>query len=134
MQSTFEAGEIVDWTDSTRVKTTPPGTSITVEYGDSGNWYSSIENIPNSTKIRLKITLSTTDTSEMQMTGLSIKGPRVYKARKFACRSLKGKGAHSGIRVIYAYIEQNDKIELIEIYYKGDKENEDRERILTRYG
>jgi len=26
-----------------------------------------------------------------------------------------------------------DRIELIEIYYKGDKENEDRERILGRY-
>jgi hypothetical protein len=70
----------------------------------------------------------------VQMTGLGIQGPRIYKARKFACRALKGKGAHSGIRVIYAYIEQNDKIELIEIYYKGDKENEHRERILAKYG
>jgi len=26
-----------------------------------------------------------------------------------------------------------DKIELIEIYFKGDKENEDRDRILKRY-
>lgn len=70
----------------------------------------------------------------VQMAGLGIQGPRIYKARKFACRALKGKGAHSGIRVIYAYIEQNDKIELIEIYYKGDKKNEDRERIIARYG
>jgi mRNA-degrading endonuclease RelE of RelBE toxin-antitoxin system len=70
----------------------------------------------------------------VQMAGLGIQGPRIYKARKFACRALKGKGAHSGIRVIYAYIEQNDKIELIEIYYKGDKENEHRERILAKYG
>jgi len=31
---------------------------------------------------------------------------------KFACRSLKGKGVQSGIRVIYAYFEEKDKIEL----------------------
>jgi len=43
------------------------------------------------------------------------------------------KGVHSGIRVIYAYHEAEDKIELIEIYFKGDKENEERERILKNY-
>ena len=65
--------------------------------------------------------------------GLKIESPKIYKAKKFACRSLKGKGVQSGIRVIYAYFEEEDKIELIEIYYKGDKENEDRERILKHY-
>lgn len=69
-----------------------------------------------------------------QITGLQIKSPKIYKAKKFACRSLKGKGVQSGIRVIYAYFEEKDKVELIEIYYKGDKENEDRERILKYYG
>lgn len=64
---------------------------------------------------------------------LPISNPRIYKVLKFACRSLKGKGAQSGIRVIYAYFEVEDEIELIEIYYKGDKDNEDRERILRRY-
>ncbi|MBM3284290.1 MAG: hypothetical protein FJY81_00275 [Candidatus Aminicenantes bacterium] len=68
------------------------------------------------------------------MTGLGFQSPKLYKGRKFACRALKGKGARSGIRVIYAYYMELDKIELIEIYYKGDKENEDRERILRRYG
>lgn len=57
--------------------------------------------------------------------------PFIYKARKFACKALKGKGANSGIRIIYAYFEDKDKIEFIEIYYKGDQENEDRERILN---
>ena len=65
-----------------------------------------------------------------QITGLPIESPKIYKAKKFTCRSLKGKGVQSGIRVIYAYFEKEDKIELIEIYYKGDKENEERERIL----
>ncbi len=65
---------------------------------------------------------------------LGIEYPKIYKARKFACKSLKGKGAASGIRVIYAYYEQDDVIEFVEIYYKGNKENEDRERILRYYG
>ena len=68
-----------------------------------------------------------------QVPGLKIEYPKVYKAKKFACRSLKGKGVQSGIRVIYAHFEEKDKIELIEIYYKGDKENEDRERISRYY-
>ena len=68
-----------------------------------------------------------------QIQGLKIENPKIYKAKKFACRSFKGKGVQSGIRVIYAYFEEEDEIELIEIYYKGDKENEDRERILKHY-
>ena len=68
-----------------------------------------------------------------QITGLSIDDPKLYKAKKFACRSLKTKGVQSGIRVIYAYFEEKDSIDLVEIYYKGDKENEDRPRILKYY-
>lgn len=68
-----------------------------------------------------------------QISGLPIENPKIYKAKKFACRSLKGKGVQSGIRVIYTYFEEKDKIEFVEIYYKGDKENEDRERILKYY-
>ena len=63
---------------------------------------------------------------------LGIHSPKIYKARKFACKALKGKGAQSGIRVIYAYHADEDWIEFIEIYYKGDKESEDRERIKMR--
>jgi len=68
-----------------------------------------------------------------QITGVSVDEPKLYKAKKFACRSLKTKGVQSGIRVIYAYFEDKDSIDLIEIYYKGDKENEDRPRILKYY-
>ena len=49
---------------------------------------------------------------------------RIVKARLF-CRYLKG----SSLRVIYSYSERAQRIEFIEIYYKGDKENEDRKRI-----
>jgi mRNA-degrading endonuclease RelE of RelBE toxin-antitoxin system len=58
----------------------------------------------------------------------------IFKAKKFACRSLKGKGVRSGIRVIYAYDEDRDRVKLVEIYFKSDKEIEDRERIRRRFG
>lgn len=68
-----------------------------------------------------------------QIPGLGIEGTRVYKSKKFACRSLKGRGVNSGIRVIYAYDEVQDIITLIEIYFKGDKENENRERVSQHF-
>ena len=55
----------------------------------------------------------------------------IVKARLF-CRYLKG----SSLRVIYSYFEQEQRIEFIEIYFKEDKENEDRHRVkeyLTKY-
>jgi len=57
----------------------------------------------------------------------------VYKVRQFACRSLRGKGGRTGLRLIYAWDEEHDAIRLIEIYIKSDKENEDRRRILTYF-
>lgn len=65
--------------------------------------------------------------------GLPFSAPKIYKAKKFACKALKGKGVQSGIRVIYAYFEQEDRIEFVELYYKGDQENEDKERIKKHY-
>jgi len=69
----------------------------------------------------------------VRISDIVIYTPKIYKVKKFACRSLKGKGAYCGIRVIYAYYEEEDIIEFIEIYFKGDKDNEDRERILKYY-
>lgn len=54
---------------------------------------------------------------------------QICKIKKFACKALKGKGAKSGIRVIYAFCCQSCKVDFIEIYFKGEKQNEDRERI-----
>ena len=65
---------------------------------------------------------------------LGIETPKIYKAKKFACKALKGRGAMSGIRIIYAYYENEDVIEFIEIYFKGDKTNEDKKRIMKYYG
>ncbi len=58
----------------------------------------------------------------------------MHKVFKFSCRSLPGKGNRSGIRIIYAFHEQGCKVEYIEIDYKGDKENEDRGRLIKYYG
>ena len=52
-----------------------------------------------------------------------------FKIKKFACKALKGRGSKSGIRVIYAFHCQSYKVDFIEIYFKGEKENEDRKRI-----
>ena len=69
-----------------------------------------------------------------QITSLPFLEPKIFKVKKFACRALKGRGANSGLRLIYAYFEEADRVELLEIYFKGDKENEDRDRILRKYG
>lgn len=56
---------------------------------------------------------------------------QVCKIKKFSCKSIKGKGCQSGIRVIYAFFPNQQKIEFIEIYYKGDKVNMDYERAQS---
>ena len=71
--------------------------------------------------------------SIVRISNLGINEPKIYKARKFACKALKRKGGFSGIRIIYAYFEEEDIIEFIEIYYKGQKANEDKDRILKYY-
>lgn len=48
----------------------------------------------------------------------------VFKTR-LACRYLRA----DKMRVIYAQHSEQAKIVFIELYYKGEKENEDRERI-----
>lgn len=50
----------------------------------------------------------------------------IVKARLF-CRYLR----RNTLRIIYAFYEKDEIIEFIEIYFKGDKENEDRERIKS---
>jgi len=54
---------------------------------------------------------------------------KIYKLKKFRCQTLKGKGVKSGIRLIYAFHSLQNKIVFIEIYFKGDKQNENKQRI-----
>ena len=77
--------------------------------------------------------------------GLGIKDC-VIKVKKIACRSLKGKGVNSGLRLVYAHFESNitkveekneyqteERIVLVEIYHKNEKEKENKERILKHF-
>lgn len=66
-----------------------------------------------------------------EIDGLGITGC-VIKVKKIACKALKGKGNNTGLRLVYAWFEKEQKIILVELYFKGDKENEDRERIMKR--
>ena len=88
--------------------------------------------IANQLKLTHKLNID--NKGVFRISDLGIEYPKIYKARKFPCKALKGKGAASGIRIIYAYYENEDIIEFVEIYYKGEKENEDRERILRYCG
>ena len=63
-----------------------------------------------------------------QIPGFNHNQTNTYKVKKFACHSLKG-GAMSGLRVIYAHHHQAHKIVFLEIYYKGKKSIEDKQRI-----
>lgn len=48
----------------------------------------------------------------------------IYKTR-LVCASLRS----DSLRLIYSYLPTEERIDFIEIYFKGDKENEDRKRI-----
>mgnify|MGYP000987258551 FL=1 len=57
----------------------------------------------------------------------------IIKVKKIACKSLKGRGVNSGLRLVYAWFIDEQKITFIELYPKSDKENEDRQRILDHF-
>lgn len=57
----------------------------------------------------------------------------VIKVKKIACKALKGRGVNSGLRLIYAHFEAEQKIIFIELYHKNHKENEDKQRILNNF-
>lgn len=58
----------------------------------------------------------------------------IYKVKHFRCKSLKHKGSRSGIRIVYAFFAEEEKIEFVEIYYKEKDNIEcDKNRILRYY-
>lgn len=57
----------------------------------------------------------------------------VIKVKRIACRAMKGRGVNSGLRLIYAHFDKEDKIVFVELYHKGDKEQEDRQRIIDNF-
>jgi len=57
----------------------------------------------------------------------------IIKVKKIACKSLKGRGVNSGLRLIYAFFEKEERIVFIELYHKNEKELENRDRILKNF-
>jgi len=57
----------------------------------------------------------------------------VIKVKKIACKSLKGRGVNSGLRLVYAFFCDEQKNVCTELYHKNVKENEDRQRILKHF-
>ena len=56
----------------------------------------------------------------------------VIKVKKIASKSFFGRGVNSGFRLIYAWFATEQRIVLVELYHKSDKENEDRQRIIKK--
>ncbi len=54
---------------------------------------------------------------------------KICKIKKFACKALKGRGVQSGIRITYAYHVLTNTVDFIEVYFKGESANEDKERL-----
>lgn len=63
------------------------------------------------------------------ISGKEVGGKGFYIAKKFACMSLKGTGANSGIRVVLQWLPNSSEVRLVELYHKNEKEVEDLERI-----
>lgn len=57
----------------------------------------------------------------------------IIKVKKIACKSMKGRGVKSGLRLIYAHFPEEDKIVFVELYHKKSKSIENRERILKNF-
>lgn len=57
----------------------------------------------------------------------------IIKVKKIACKAIKGKGVNSGLRLIYAHFETEEKIVFVELYHKNEQELEDRQRIKDNF-
>lgn len=56
----------------------------------------------------------------------------IYKARKVRCKGL-GKGARSGLRIVFAYYNNVDLLVYVEIYHKNKQSNHDENRIIRHF-
>lgn len=53
----------------------------------------------------------------------------VIKIKKIACRSLRGLGCATGLRLIYGLLKEEEQIVFLELYHKADQTQPNRERI-----
>lgn len=58
---------------------------------------------------------------------------QIYKIKKFACKSLKGKGVKSGIRIIYAFYPEKFEVEFLEIYFKERADSDMDYGFVSKY-
>jgi mRNA-degrading endonuclease RelE of RelBE toxin-antitoxin system len=59
---------------------------------------------------------------------------KVAKVKKFACKSIKGRGNRTGLRLIFVLHTEERRVVLLQLYFKADQANEDRERIKGYLG
>lgn len=57
----------------------------------------------------------------------------IINVKRIASKALKGRGVNSGLRLVYAYFPDEQKIQFIELYHKNDKENEHKKRITDNF-
>ncbi|MEE8437476.1 MAG: hypothetical protein V3S22_03970 [Candidatus Neomarinimicrobiota bacterium] len=94
--------------------------------------YRSLDDDLEIVKKVLKVEPSERPPFSFRIEGLGIK-TCVIKMKKIACKSLKGRGVNSGLRIIYAHFEVEKKIVFVELYHKNMKDNENRKRILNYF-
>ncbi len=70
-------------------------------------------------------------TAFFSIEGFCRKKYKANKVRNFACKSLPGRSNKSGIRIIFVWHEETRTVIFVEIYFKGDKPEEDRNRLKT---
>ncbi|MEZ4771598.1 MAG: hypothetical protein R3D00_00365 [Bacteroidia bacterium] len=95
--------------------------------------YRSLESDIETMKILLKSRPNARPPFSFRVDNLGIDTP-IIKVKKIASDSLKGKGVNSGLRLIYAWFPEEERIVFIEIYHKSEKEREDQGRILGWLG
>lgn len=76
----------------------------------------------------LKVSPEARPPLSVELNGLGLK-PIVTKINKMPCRSLPGRGANTGLKIIYAYYQQEQRIVFVEIFFKWKKSNADIERV-----
>ncbi|NND23549.1 MAG: hypothetical protein HKN86_02545 [Acidimicrobiia bacterium] len=97
-----------------------------------GKKYNSLEEDINIVKKVLGVDPQARPPFSFQIEGLKIESC-IIKVRKIACKSLKGTGVNSGLRLIYAHFKDDGRIVLIELYHKSKRETEDRDRIKRNF-
>ncbi len=61
--TTFDAGEVVNWTSATINETSPSGTALIVTYSDDGSNWAPISDLPDSRYINFKVELNSSNPS-----------------------------------------------------------------------